>query len=809
MQMMSRLIPKKIARFQVLKQLWLISLLFVISGSYGQSLSVDSISERFNDYSRKNLQEKIYLHTDKELYLSGEILWFKLYSIGSATNTLLDFSKIAYTEIVDKDHKPVLQAKIAIEKGTGNGSLSLPVDLSTGTYRIRSYTNWMKNFSADYYFEKPIHIVNTLSKPDKPKTENLKNLDIQFFPEGGNLVEGLSSKIAFRAIDHNGKGIDFIGAIVDDRNDTITRFSPLLYGIGSFNLKPVNERVYRAIVRIPGRPEFSVPLPGTMKSGAVLALKVLSSDKLNLTIQSKGLPTEELLLIVHTRQETRITEKIKLNAGQAEIQIDKAELGDGVSHLTVFNSSGKPLAERLIFKMPENKLVLKIKPDQQLYARRKKVSLDFEAMTEAGMLSAAEASVSVYASNVSESNSIDIVNYLWLKSDLRGNVENPAYYFKNSDSQAAEAMDNLMLTHGWRRFVWDDVINKKPDVKEYMPEVSGHIISAKITDTRTSSPANGIISYLSVPGKNVRLYTARSDSLGGMKFHTRDLYGPSELVAQNNYLRDSTYTIELSSPFSPSRLSFPVLSMALTEGFRDQLLTQSVGNQVQNLYLRDKLRTFYAKAQDSASFYLNPDKSYILDNFVRFNTMEEVLREYVLEVPVTRQRDDFFVWVSYKRHYNDSYQNVEPLILYDGVAVFDHGNRMVKYDPKKVKSIEVFRKKYYQGPAMFNSIINFKSYKSNLPDFQLDIRATVIDYEGAQLRREFYAPIYETAEQSADRMPDFRNLLFWSPDVNIDASGKKTVSFYTSDQKGKYKIVIQGITSSGKPGSTSTTIEVR
>lgn len=808
MKMIRRVIPLNTARFRSLKQFWLICLFFLVSDAYGQSVNVDSISERFNDYSRKNLQEKIYLHTDKDLYLSGEILWFKLYNIGSATNVPLDFSKIAYTEIVDKDQKPVMQVQTAIEKSTGHGSLSLPLDLSTGTYRIRSYTNWMKNFSPDYYFEKPIHIVNTLSKPDKPQIENLKKYDVQFFPEGGNLVEGLSSKIAFRAIDHNGKGIDFSGTIVDDSNDTITRFRPLRYGIGSFNLKPGNERAYRAIVRIRGSPEFSVPLPGTMKSGAVLALKV-SSEKLNLTIQSKGSPTEELLLLVHTRQETRITEKIKLNAGQAEIQIDKAKLGDGVSHLTVFNSSGMPLAERLIFKMPENKLVLNIKPDQQLYGSRKKVSLDLEAKTEAGMFSAAEASVSVYASNGSESNSTDIVNYLWLKSDLSGNVEDPAYYFRSTDSQAAEALDNLMLTHGWRRFVWEYVINKKPDVKKFMPEVTGHIISAKITDTRTNYPAKGIVSYLSVPGKNVRLYTARSDSSGGMKFHTRDLYGPSELVAQNNYLRDSTYSIELSSPFSKDRLSFQVLSMALTEDFRDQLLPQSVGNQVQNLYHRDKLRTFYARAQDSSSFYLNPDKSYILDNFVRFNTMEEVLKEYVLEVPVTRQRDDFFMWVSYRAHDNDSYRNVEPLILYDGVPVFDRGNRMVKYDPKKLKTIEVLNKKYYQGPAMFNSIINFKSYKSNLPDFQLDHRATVVDYEGAQLRREFYAPVYETAAQSADRMPDFRNLLFWSPDVNIDASGKKTVSFFTSDQKGKYLIVIQGITSSGKPGISRSSIEVR
>ncbi len=450
-----------------------------------------------------------------------------------------------------------------------------------------------------------------------------------------------------------------------------------------------------------------------------------------------------------------------------------------------------------------------VKPDQQQYGKRKKVTLDLEAKTEAGTLSDADASVSIYATNDFESNSTDIVNYLWLKSDLKGNVEDPAYYFRNADAQANEALDNLMLTHGWRRFVWEDALNNKANTLEFLPEIDGHIINAKLTDTRTNSPAKGIVAYLSIPGKNVRLYTSRSTGSGDIKFHTRDIFGPSELVAQTDYIQDSTYHIELSSPFSTKFSTHLLSTNSLNDHLRDQLINQSVANQVQNVYLNEKLRTFYAKAPDSVSFYLKPDKSYLLDNFVRFNTMEEVLREYVVEVSVTRQRDDFSLWVPFREHSTNPYRNVVPLLLYDGVPVFDRGNKMVKYDPKKVKTIEILTKKYYKGPSTFNSIVNFKSYKNTLPDFQLDSRATVVDYEGAQLRREFYAPVYETQPQIADRMPDFRNLLYWSPDVNIDASGKKTLSFYTSDQKGKYTVVVQGITSSGKPGSNTLTIEVK
>ena len=189
--------------------------------------------------------------------------------------------------------------------------------------------------------------------------------------------------------------------------------------------------------------------------------------------------------------------------------------------------------------------------------------------------------------------------------------------------------------------------------------------------------------------------------------------------------------------------------------------------------------------------------------------MEEVLREYVTEVSVTKQRNDFYLSVVAKSHYNNSYQNVEPLLLLDGVPVFDHGNKIISYDPMKVQKLEIVAKKYFLGPLVFNSIVNFSTYKGNLPDFQLDPRATVLDYEGLQLNREFYSPVYETESQISNRLPDFRNVLYWSPDIKIDKSGKKAISFYTSDQENKYTVIVQGINQSGRSGISTFNIEVK
>jgi len=793
--------------FRILGVLLLIA---CFSDAFSQSFKPDSITKRFAEYSEMNLQEKVYVHTDRELYLSGEILWFKLYNVNTASNTSVDFSKVAYVEIIDKNLKPVLQAKIAIDKGSGSGSLYLPVSLPSGNYQFRAYTSWMKNFSPDFYFEKNIRLVNALAKPEKQLADKEdRKFDIQFFPEGGNMVESLPAKLAFRAIDSQGKGIDFQGTLVDENNNRLLSFKPLKFGIGSFSFTPENGKTYRALIEIPGLQTIVKELP-LVKTGYTLQLENAGAERIKVKIHAnEGSSNQQLVLFVHTRQDKKLSESITLNGGKSDFLIEKNKLSEGISHFTLFNTSGKALAERLYFIRPSSHLNLDIKADQSTYSTRKKVILELLSKDEKGLEIDADASVSVFASNANPADEADIFNYLWLKSDLKGNIESPGYYLKNKDALADEALDNLMLTHGWRKFVWQNVIAGNKPVFGFIPEIDGHIIHGRIIDTRNNGPANNILAYLSLPGKKLHLYGARSNNSGLVSFHTRDIYGPSELVAQTDTQQDSTYKIEILSPFSKDYSSTKPSELNLNEGLRNQLFTQSLSSQVQNVYSSSKLRTFYPALVDSSAFYLKPDKTYLLDNFVRFNTMEEVLREYVVEVPVTRQKDDFSVWVTVRPHLVNIPKSVKPLIILDGVPIFDSGNKIIKYDPKKVRSLDVVAQKYFLGALNFEGILNFTTYKGNLPDFQLDTRATIMDYEGLQLKREFYSPVYETAGQAESRLPDFRNVLHWSPDIKINSDGKTTISFYTSDQENNYTIMLQGISSSGKAGSASLNIQVK
>ncbi len=175
--------------------------------TFSQSNTLNSIQSEFKKYGEEHLQEKLFVHTDKNFYLAGEIVWFKLYDVDGTFHKPLNISKVSYVEILDNENKPALQSKIELKDGMGTGSMFLPLSLKSGNYKLRAYTSWMKNFSPDFYFEKNITVINSLKTPAAQTGVQPIDYDVQFFPEGGNLVNDIKSKIGFWVINQYGKGV--------------------------------------------------------------------------------------------------------------------------------------------------------------------------------------------------------------------------------------------------------------------------------------------------------------------------------------------------------------------------------------------------------------------------------------------------------------------------------------------------------------------------------------------------------------------------------------------------------------------------
>jgi len=772
--------------------------ILMLTGTSLYAQGLDEVLAHFRKYTQIVVQEKLYVNTDRTTYMAGELLWFKVYDINAADNKLMDAGKVVYTEILDKDNNPILQGKTAMKASTGDGSFYIPVSVTTGTYKLRAYTNWMKNFSADKYFEKAITIINPLKQLTFQTAVAAPAHDIQFFPEGGNLVNGLTSKVAYRVVGSDGKGVDFYGAIINRNNDTVARFKPHHFGMGTFMLKPDAINGYRAVLKFAGNKTETAALPTIAPNGYAL---LVADEGAQLKITVSGTHTGQVYLIAHTRNTIDEAKSIDLNSGQGIVTIDKSKLGEGISYITLFNSERQPVCERLYMKRPTGeKLELSAIASAPEYVSRKKVDVSVAVKND---VSPANISVAVYrVDSLQSADPESIYTNLWLTSELRGNVESPEYYLNGNDD---EALDNLMLVHGWSKFNWDEMSPSSVAGFKYLPEYDGHIVTGKLFDPKTQTGVANKRVLLTVPGRRVQLYNAVTGNDGNFFMLTRDFVGTNEIVVQPRLEQDTLLKAQINTSFSDHYSANKLSEFNLPKESYSALSIHNLSMQIQNLYSIEKVRREYMPAIDTTAVFSGLQKEYLLDNYVRFTTMEEVLREITREVIVGKVKDQFRFRILNNDYYMESNQ---PLMLYDGIPVYNQ-NKIIAADPLKVRKVDVIPAIYYLGTEKEYGLLSFTTFKGDLGGVEIDPHALVMDYEGMQLKRSFFSPVYETESQISSHLPDARTLLYWSPDITTDASGKANFGFYTSDQSGKYIGVIQGISTSGKAGMQTFNFEVK
>jgi hypothetical protein len=726
-----------------------------------------------------------------------EILWFRIYYVDAFYNRSASISKIAYVEILDKNNRPLLQQKASLKPGEADGSFVIPVNIPSGVYHLRAYTNWMKNFSPNYYFDKTIRIINPQNlKPDSAVSQ-LKQYDIQFFPEGGNLVQNLVTRVAFRITNGYGKGINCDGIILNSNADTVLKFRPLHLGLGNFEFKPVAGQTYTAVIRLTNGEKITKELPKSYTSGYVMNLSKTTEGQIAVKIKSSpDLDVQQYLLFVHGTHSCLPVKSLKIDQQQSLIFINPESLDDGISQFTLFNNIGQPVCERLYFKYPENKLSISATTNSA-YGSREKVEVNVDVTDETGKPSNADMSLAVYRlDSLQHVDETDIRNYLYLTAEL-GPVESPGFYFKDNGKYREADMDNLMMTQGWRRFLWNDIRKNAPSTLKFSPEYDGHIIWGKLVNNNTGYPVPDISVYLSIPSARTEFRVTTSVAGGLFKFEVPGFYGSQEIILQTNPDEDSTCHPEIINPFSDKYAVNPMAEYSIPSDITT-ILDQSIAEQVQHIYSGDRLNRFSKQTLDTNSFYVEPDEKYVLDNYTRFQTMEEVIREYVVSTNVTMKRNKFQVQLVNKPQ--GGYFKYAPLILIDGVPYFD-ANELFQQDPLKIRRLDLVNRQYFLGFNYFNGVINATTYNGDLNGIQLNPRATVLDYPGIPEQREFFSPAYETEDQVNSPIPDFRTLLYWAPELKSEFENKKTIGFYTSDLPGKYAVVIMGLSSKGEPGS--------
>lgn len=768
-----------------------------------QELKVDSLVRRFQQYREQALSEKIYAHLDRNLYLTGETVWFKVYNVDGTLHKPMNLSRVAYAEILDGAGTPVLQAKIELENSIGHGSFFLPASLNTGNYKFRIYTNWMKNFPPQFYYTQVIGIINTLVIPDQPQTRVAPSCKVDFFPEGGLLVSGVESKVGFKVYDQSGKGAPCRGVIQNENGDVIASFTPKKFGLGHFMIKPESDVKYKAVIIDASGNSSTHPFPVVQSSGYTLRLDD-ADGRLTVTVHSKGTRDSYLYLFTHARQIIANAQAQPLRNGEAVFHLNKNDLPEGVAQITLFNEALQPVCERLYFTWPRKELRIAVSTNQRTYSPRRKVTVSIESMFNAGSPVPSKLSMAAFrVDSLSSETAGGIFPYLWLTSDLGGGIETPEYYFNMENPEVPSDMENLMLTHGWRRFDWQDVLQRKTRYA-FLPEVREHIVTATIM--RNGKKGRGTLTYLGSPGRIIRAYGVWSNANGESRFEIKDFYGPRRIIVQAVTDSSEQVDIKIVDPFSPQKDDAKIAPLIIRDEMKAELELRSVAMQVQDIYYYDEYATrTETPPVDSSAFYGKADATYLLDDYTRFPLMEEVMREYVPGVFVRKRKDGFHFVVT--DQVNGGVMGGDPMVLMDGVPVPDVDDLMA-VDPLRVKKLEVVKRPYYLGQASFPGIVSYTTYQGDLGGLRLDPRSVSLDYDGLQMKRIFHKPQY-AREQTNDRMPDQRVLLHWEPDILTGPDGKAQIEFYTSDVEGTYLIVVQGITESGLSGTATRLLTVK
>jgi hypothetical protein len=764
----------------------LLSILF--SQANAQSNDLVEIQNSIESYTGTHLPEKLYMHTDKWVYLNNEICWFKIYTLDGFFHTPLNLNKVAYIELLDANHQAVMQEKISLQNATGSGALQLPANIPSGKYTLVAYTNWMKNYNPAFFFSKNITILNTQNGYDGTNPKQKASYLLNLYPESGTILNGLSNRIAFSATDTYGKGIQVKGWVLNNKLDTLVSFTTLMNGLGSFSFTPKDQESYKAVIETPAG-MIEKALPASSMNGYGIQIQNNNSNDFKLTVNHVNNNNKSVYLIIHCRGIIKKAIQITLGNEPLPLNISQNDLGDGINTCTLFDSNKKPVAERLLFKYP-NQGVGELQLETNSFKNRSKVNLSITS----NAIHTYDASIAVYKiDSLQGIDEMNIQNYVWLSSDLVGKVEAPQSYFDINNPNRFVAMNHLMLTHGWRRFTQENLTENNSKPFNYLPEIGGMLITGKIVNKGTTIPSKETAGYLSVPSKNTVFKSALSDVNGKVTFQFQEFNNEGQIIAQADSIKNIKNKIEIDNPFMGKSVKWNTPAPLDINKLPKQAITAAHRNiQVQSYFSPQYATQFSASLQDTNAFYYTPDRTYFLDDYARFATLEEVIREYVTPVTLVKEKGKYQFYV-----YDDAYKQFfeqSPLVLLDGVIIKDI-DQFLEYDPLKIRKLEVVSKVYYAGNLAYNGIINFTTYTGKLDAFEMDPNAVILDYKGLQSKRIFNAPVYETEAQVENRLPDFRQLLYWKPDALI---GKKNnFSFYTSDMNGNFMISVQGINKDG------------
>ena len=815
-------------------------------------------------------QEKVYLQFDNTAYFQGEVIWFKAF-VTHATTLKRAPSKVLYVDILNPNGIVIEQQKLKIVAGQCDGAFVL-VDQSTkqsrslkgitnypsGFYEIRAYTQNMFDFGQETFFSRVLPILakpkkdgdyasGTIQKPKQHALElesirgedenGSRNINVEFYPEGGSLVRGLPGNVAFKATDASGLPLSGTLTLPDGAGQTVTVHE----GMGSFLTTPSGA--------IAGTVQFTdesgrsrrVRLPSALRSGYSMLLNIVDDTSIRADIhRTQDRNEDELGISVTCRGELIHFEKVK-GQGSVSTDMDASDWPIGVCRITLYSKKGEILSSRSFFHNntaftpPSIQVItdsLSRRPFSREVLRMKLTGQDGAPLRDRFCLSVRD------AADYGTGSVDNLMSNLLLSSDLRGYIHNPDYYMESDDSVHRAALDLLTLVQGWERYEWKVMTGQTGFRERYRVEDSLNVNGQVLSFSKYEPVPNINVMATVTPYDDKTAFESfrfTTDSTGYFGFDLSDFY---------NWARMS---IKLTSHKRNGKVKYET-STRIKLDYADIPEPRAIGDNEKTLdgKSRKPVKTDASAAiqpEDTLATVIDVDEGILLDEvdiiakrqFIDYDTFKawNVEQEAYLQLDkgeyttnllgyLSRLGYHFFCPIFWYVHYKDKVPNdaitedpytldmmsIRSVLVYDDpmykshiyplVPLLNEKNKMDTYyyadmhdmnlnaDPNHKISryhlIDVLLKEEHELPT--------KKEIRNLSD-----RTTMV--RGFSEPVEFYGPAYPTGPVTGD--VDYRRTLYWNPNVITDEEGNAHVEFYNNSYSTNFTVTGAGITASGTP----------
>jgi hypothetical protein len=741
-----------------------------------------SLVGQFESSAKNNAREMIYIQTSKGVYETSEDVWFKAYMLNAQYLAPSLLSKTLYVQLLNEStRKAVWEGKYEINNGFADGQFYLQDSLPDGNYLLSAFTQ--HSLLANNEELKAVRriIIKKEVKPQlaavpdtsaKPDTKQ----PIQFatFPEGGNLIDGIESKLAFKAVGSNGLPVEVEGTLLED-SMPLVKFKSSHAGMGKLSFTPLIGKKYQ--IQLSNAITDSVFfLPQVLTQGITLQLTKRDKEFMEFRVsQSPTLPQRTIYLRAQLRGIVCFMGTANLSR-ELNIKIPIKEFPfQGIAEFTLFNDSLLPVAERLVYVNPEKKLTVEAQLDKERYPTRGKALLRIKVTDDNGQPVVANLGVNVYDKLYRNADDpVNILSHCNLSSQLKGKIYNPAYYFDTKNKDREDALDLLLLTQGWRRYVWAEEAlqaNKGKNQTVVFDSIKG-----KVFATKRTKQAKGVQQFVEVsnPGKNIRSYLIAADSTGIFKV------APIHLSAwQGDYVylkpranEEFKPRINIEEPFDTIN---EVIKLKAINYPLSSIIAQKPDNSINPLVEGRgtiKLAEVTVKGRGTTTFrdkYLG-----YLDSIAKSEaTLDYVCIGGTLNCPFHKL--DRSKKPVHKKTYN------------------------VKLGPNGEALGPNWNHYYYFGDVdrvYINPSLDFTEKELLEMNNLSRIRAY-------QIHHEFYEPKYDNVDLLNLPIPDSRNTLLWKPMIVTNEKGEASLEFFCSDINTGFVGIIEGVSGKGLLGTSN------